>query len=336
MRLLVALLTCNFIAAQNIDAAPLDPESIRAAASYSAASRGTALIVVRDGKILFEASGSGKAGKIYSGTKGFWNLAFLAAQEDEIFDLDEPASRTLHEWQGDSAKARITIRQLLSFSSGLEADNALHTDGWEDRDRHAMKQPIVGTPSRSFIYGPAALQVVHEVLKRRLSAKGESPTHYLERRVLRPMGLGQQRYLADRDGNPLLAAGFIMPPHDWLRMGRLILKNGAPVLKGSMAVAFEGTSANPMFGMGFWNNHLASRSNSREVDPEELLDLKWHRQDWQNTCLSHAAPNDLVASIGSGGQRLYVVPSLRLIVVRQGGISRFSDTRFLRLLFAAN
>lgn len=335
---LLLLSASVFACGQLSHAAPLDAEALRAASSYSASQRGAALIIVRDGKTILESYGNGagrsKAGKIYSGTKGFWNLAFLAAQEDGLFDLDEPASRILPEWDGDSQKSRLTIRQLLSFSSGLEAANSLHTDGWEDRNRHALKQAVVGTPGHSFIYGPAALQVVHEILKRRLSSKDESPTRYLERRVLRPMGLGPQRYLSDRDGNPLLAAGFIMPPHDWLRMGRLILKNGSPVLKGSMGDAFAGSDSNPMFSLGFWNNHLAGRSGSREVDPEELLDLKWYRQDWRNTCLSHAAPSDLVASIGSGGQRLYVVPSMHLVIVRQGAISRFSDTRFLRLLFA--
>ena len=55
-------------------------------------------------------------------------------------------------------------------------------------------------------------------------------------------------------------------------------------------------------------------------------------QDWHDACLCRAAPSDLVACIGSGYQRLYVIPSLDLIVVRQGEGGRFSDARFLRLL----
>jgi len=71
----------------------------------------------------------------------------------------------------------------------------------------------------------------------------------------------------------------------------------------------------------------------REVDPEDLLHLKWKQQDWRNTCLCHAATRDLVASVGSGGQRLYVIPSMNLIVIRQGNLERFSDGAFLRRLF---
>jgi CubicO group peptidase (beta-lactamase class C family) len=323
-------------AAKAKDGAIPDADALRAAADYSAGHRGTALVVIRDGRTIFaEYSKSGRSQpmKIYSGTKGFWNLAALAAQEDGILDLDERVAQSISEWSSESSKSSITVRELLNFSSGLNDAFALHNDGWKNRAAHAIKQPIVGTPGRSFIYGPAALQVFHEVLKRKLAARGETPTHYLERRVLRPLGLGRQRYLADAAGNPLLAAGFTMSAADWARMGKTILRDGAPTLRHGMNEAFRGSSANPMFGLGFWNNRLAGTSGSREVDPEDLLDLKWYQQHWSNTCLSHAAPGDLVASVGSGGQRLYVVPSLGLIVVRQGFISKFSDGEFLGRLF---
>lgn len=318
-------------------AQPLDSEALRAAADYSAGHKGTALVVIRDGRSIFSEfpkSGRAQPMRIYSGTKGFWNLAALAAQEDGILELDERVARSIPEWSSESGKSSITVRQLLNFSAGLNDAFSLHNDGWKDRDEHAIKQPVVGTPGRSFIYGPAALQVFHEVLRRKLEPRDETPTHFLERRVLRPLGLGRQRYLADQSGNPLLAAGFVMSATDWARMGRAILRDGSPSLRRGMGEAFRGSSANPMFGLGFWNNRLAGSPGSREVDPEDLLDLKWHQQHWSNTCISHAAPADLVASVGSGGQRLYVVPSLDLIVVRQGLISKFSDGEFLSRLFA--
>lgn len=317
-------------------AQPLDADALRSAADYSAGHKGTALIVIRDGRTVFSEVSRGSRSqpmRIYSGTKGFWNLAALAAQEDGVLDLDERVAQTIPEWSSESRKSSITVRQLLNFSAGLNDAFSLHNDGWKNRNAHALKQPVVGTPGRSFIYGPAALQVFHEVLRRKLASRDETPTRYLERRVLRPLGLGRQRYLADESGNPLLAAGFVMPAADWARMGKAILRDGSPAVKRSMKEAFQGSSANPMFGLGFWTNRLAGTPGSREVDPEDLLDLKWHQQHWANTCLSHAAPSDLVASIGSGGQRLYVVPSLDLIVVRQGYISKFSDGEFLQRLF---
>jgi CubicO group peptidase (beta-lactamase class C family) len=315
--------------------AALSPSGLREAADYSAGHRGTSLLVVQGGRVIFEEyKGVSRSTpvKIYSGTKAFWCLAALAAKEDGILDLNEHASTVLPEWSRDTRKSGVTLLQLLSFSAGLNDAPSLHNDGWADRDAHAIKQPLVGSPGSSFIYGPAALQVFHEVLKRRLSARGETPTRYLERRVLRPLGLGKQRYLADKSGNPLLAAGFTMTASQWAKIGRALLANGEPILRGGLGPLRTGSPANPMFALGVWNNRLSSRPGAREVDPEELLALKWQQQSWNSTCLCHAAPADLLACVGSGGQRLYVSPSLNLIVVRQGGISKFSDGTFLRLL----
>ena len=40
----------------------------------------------------------------------------------------------------------------------------------------------------------------------------------------------------------------------------------------------------------------------------------------------------MVVALGSGYQRLYVIPSLDLVIVRQGENARFSDSVFLRTL----
>jgi hypothetical protein len=63
-----------------------------------------------------------------------------------------------------------------------------------------------------------------------------------------------------------------------------------------------------------------------------MLSRNWQAQDWRDACLCRGAPRDLVACIGSGYQRLYVIPSLDLVVVRHGRGGPFSDAHFLRLL----
>ena len=42
----------------------------------------------------------------------------------------------------------------------------------------------------------------------------------------------------------------------------------------------------------------------------------------------------MISAIGSGYQRMFIVPSMNLVIVRQGqNDSRFSDAHFLRLIF---
>ncbi|MBA2435115.1 MAG: beta-lactamase family protein [Chthoniobacterales bacterium] len=328
------LLFCFVLfAGASVSRANLDPAFVRKAAKYSAAHRGTAFLVIQNGKTLLEEY-PGKADadapqRIYSGTKAFWNLAALAAAEDRILDLDERVADTIGSWRNDPRKARVTIRQLLDFSSGIAPGFGLQVNEYGDRDKTALKLPMVAEPGKAFIYGPAALQVYHQVLKEKLKKK--TPIQYLERRVLRKMKLGPQRNLADRAGNPLLAAGFVLTARQWAKMGELVLAKGKPVLKPeSLAQCWRGSAANRAFSLGWWNNRAAP--DGREFDFEAALGVKWSQQNWRDACLCRDAPRDLVACIGSGYQRLYVIPSLDLVVVRQGKGGPFSDGRFLRLL----
>jgi CubicO group peptidase (beta-lactamase class C family) len=309
-------------------AAPLDSNAVRAAAEYSARHRGVSFLAIQDGRTLLEQNAKTPY-KIYSGTKAFWNLAALAAAQDGLIDLDERIADTITSWRSNSRKAQVTIRQLLDFDSGLDPLFSLQQTQSGDRDAAAIGARIVAEPGSSFIYGPAALQVFHQVLKKKL--RDQTPTHFLERRVLRRLGLGRQRYLEDRAGNPLLATGWILTARQWAKMGQIILNHGAPVVsQKSLEQCWHGTSANGAFSLGWWNNRAAP--NGREFDFEQMLIPKWPNQDWREACLCRDAPSDLVACIGSEGQRLYVIPSLQLIVIRQAEGGSFSDARFLRLL----
>jgi hypothetical protein len=86
-----------------------------------------------------------------------------------------------------------------------------------------------------------------------------------------------------------------------------------------------------MFGMGFWLNRTAGDGAS-EVDVEKMLDIPWQREYWHHTCLCRDAPRDLIAAIGSGYQRVFIIPSMDLIIVRQGRDGPFSDATFLRII----
>src|SRR5205085_9776501 len=323
-----ALLLLLFVAAFFSRAQAFDVNSVRAAAAYSAGQGGKSFLAIQHGQTLLE-QGAREPHKIYSGTKAFWGLAALAAAEDGLLSLDERVCETIPAWKADPRKARVTIRQLLDFSSGLEPVFSLHNENPGDRDSIAIRAPMVANPGSSFIYGPSALQVFHAVLKEKLH--GESPTHYLERRVLHRMGLGSQRYLADSAGNPLLAAGWLLSARQWAKLGEVALNGGAPIVStGSMAQSWRGSGANRAFSLGWWNNRQAP--GGREFDIEAMLIPRWQRQSWGGTVLCRHAPSDVVACIGSGYQRLYVIPSMNLLVVRHGSGRKFSDAEFLRLL----
>lgn len=311
-------------------AAAIPAERLQAASAYSSSHGGHAFLVMQNGRVLHESYSNGHAKgmthRIYSGTKAFWCLAALAAEKDGLVNLNEPVSNTIAEWKADKRRSQITVRQLLDFSSGLPPMFGLHENTFKDRTAAALKASLAGTPGRSFIYGPASLQVWHEVLARKLREKGQTPTRYLERKVLSAVDLGPQRYLPDQKGAPLLASGFMLTARQWAELGQWVIKHKE--VQGTLR-----GSANPAFGFGFWNNHAAS-STAREVDVESMLDRPWAGQSWRGACISRAAPADMLACIGSYGQRLYIVPSQKLVIVRLAQDKKPNDAQMLRLLFA--
>ena len=259
-------------------------------------------------------------------------MAAVAAQCDGILDLDEPVAGTITEWRGQPGRGQITIRELLNFTAGLDPGFHLHSDDLADRDGYALGLPQVARPGGSFIYGPGQIQVFCEVLRRKLAARGrETPWHYLNRRVLQPLGLRSVPYKVDALGNPLMATGVRLTAREWARFGECLLAGGKGVLpKGALCQCLCGSARNPAFGMGFWLNREAP--GGRVVNVEENLVPKWWQENWSDACLCREAPSDLFVSLGSMGQRLYMVPSLDLVVVRLSEDSKFSDEQFLRLL----
>ena len=319
--------------------AGLTVQALRDAADYSASRRGCSLLVVQHGKTLLEEYPNGgdarAAHQIYSGTKAFFTMAVLVAAQEGWLRLDEPVALTIPEWRDDPRRGKITLRELMNFSDGLDPAFHLHSDKVTDRNTYALRTPSVAPVGAAFTYGPSHGQVLCEVLRRKLARRDETPFDHLHHKVLDPLGLGVVPHRTDARGMPLVASGFHLTARQWSRFGLLVLGRGTygrrvVVREEWLAQCFEGTRANPMFGLGFWLNHGAANKNARETDIEHLLEKKWREQDWRTRCICRSAPTDLEAVVGSGYQRLFVIPSLDLVIVRQGANAKFSDAEFLR------
>jgi CubicO group peptidase (beta-lactamase class C family) len=307
------------------------------AAKYSESRRGVSILVIQNGRTIFEhyANGGSVNGRwpIFSGTKSFWGIAALAAVRDGLFKLDDLVSDTITEWKTDPRKSQITIRQLLSQTDGIEAASRLQRASIRDRNTIAIQLPSIAEPGGGFIYGPSHLQIFSELLRQKL--KGRSTIGYFEGHVSNRLGLHHLNYKKDSLGNPLPATGFELTAREWARLGELVLGNGnyhgrqivpAPLLREALA----GSQTNPSYGLTFWLNSQAA--NGREADLERLLDLPWQAVQWTDVCVCKDAPPDMVVALGSHYQRLFIIPSLKAIIVRQGSEAKFSDAHFLRLV----
>src|SRR5438876_5402542 len=306
------------------------------AAKYSESKRGVSMLVMQNGRTVFEHYANGGSADrrwpIFSGTKSVWGIAALAAVHDGLFKLADPVAETITEWKSDARKSRITIRQLLNQTDGIEGASRLQRASIRDRNVMAIRLPTVTEPGSAFIYGPSHVQVFSELLRRKL--KGRATISYIEGHVLSRLGLGRLNYKKDARGNPLPATGFELTAREWARLGELVLGRGnyhgrQIVPADLLHESFAGSQANPSYGLTFWLNQGAP--NGREVDMERMLDLPWQTAQWTDVCICKDAPADMVVALGSGYQRLFIIPSMKAMIVRLGSNAKFSDAHFLRL-----
>lgn len=341
--LLLSLL-CSSGAADHVSA-QLAAESIEEAHRYSVARGGIGLIVKERGEVRFEKYYNGHKAEqpvhIYSGTKSFFGALAVIAEKDGLLSLDERVAETLPEWRDDPRKSQITLRELLDFTSGLETGfQEIYGSSPADKLTLSVGLDAKSDPGDSFVYGPSHLQVFCEVLRRKLKRKGLTYQGYLERKLIRPLDIHITQWRADHHGNVIPSAGMWMTARDWLGFGEMVAAGGRYqgreiVPSDGFGQCFAGTEINPAFGLCFWVNRYCRQPDAREVDVEEWLDRTPLPEDWSRACLSKDAPPDLICSLGSNFQRLYVVPSMDLVVVHQGkrGAKGFRDAPFLSILF---
>jgi CubicO group peptidase (beta-lactamase class C family) len=336
MRRAIALSFALALLRSRIAFADIKPTDCTRAAAYSETNRGMSMLVVQNGRTIFEHYANGgrtdERFPIFSGTKSFWSIAALVAVQEHLFALDERVADTISEWKNDSLRSQITVRELLNFTDGIEPAPHLHRESIPDRNAAALRLSMVAAPGAAFTYGPSHLQIFSELLRRKLH--GRAAASFVAEHVLSPLGISGVDFKKDRRGNPLPASGFELTAREWARFGELILGHGSYqgrqiVSPALLRQAFAGSNVNPSYGLTFWLNRNAP--DAQEIDVEKELDLPWQRARWIDICICKDAPADMIVALGSNYQRLFIIPSLDALIVRQGWGAKFSDAHFLRL-----
>ncbi|MGC2580208.1 MAG: serine hydrolase [Terrimicrobiaceae bacterium] len=309
------------------------------AAQYSARHGERALLIWQNGRLRLERYGAGgsrdKTENVYSITKSLCALGTFGAIGRKVLELDEPVSLTLTEWRSDPRKRRITVRDLLNQSSGLSPGfEELYTANLRNKEKAALRLPVISTPGEAFAYGPSHYEALEVLMARKLD---RSPLTWIEGAVFSPLGIKPGGWRRDHLGNPYFSAGAQLSARDLLAAAQVVRRDGwwnrifSRIPSSLIRAASAGSSANPMYGLGFWLNRYAPEKDAVECDVEEAISSKRHA--WTRSCLSRLAPSDLIAMVGSHGQRVYVSRSENLIIVRLGKGRGFRDPDFLRAFF---
>lgn len=283
----------------------------------------TSTLVSRNGEVLAERYASGwspdRSREVASVAKSMLAVLIAMAVEDgAITSLDQSAADFIPVWR-DDARAGITLRHMMSMTSGLN-DAGLALRGVAG-DQFAVNAaaPLRAAPGTRWAYNTAAYHLLFHVLAR---AVGQTVEAYARPRLFAPLGMDNTTWVtsqgAGAQGPVINYYSALSTARDLARLGDLVLgdgvRDGHRLVGADMlrALVSPSQSLNPSYGLLWWCN--AQRG----------VDAFGQGPGFRFP----SAPRDTVAALGAGGQAVLVVPSRSLVVVRQGdipGTATFAD-----------
>ena len=295
-------------------------------------SGGFAVIIWQDGDLLleqyFKDFTSDREAPLYSGTKSFAGLLAAFAVEDGLFSFDTMLGELISSWSIEEERGKITIRQLLNLTSGIQTASI----GAQQSVDQLLSSQMAFERGSTFQYGPTPFYLLSLIFSREL---GIDPALYLQNKLFGPLGLTSGSWnLGLEQGIRNLSFGLLYPANDWLQVG-ILLENGGELdgvrvlNQETLNELLQPSKAAPGYGITFWlNKAVDPQSSFVERIPGTLGAVQ------SDKLISNDMPTDLYMMSGAFGQKLYIVPSLDLVIVRYGRTlqSDFSDQRFFSLL----
>ncbi|WP_369411196.1 serine hydrolase domain-containing protein [Leucobacter edaphi] len=210
------------------------------------------------------------------------------------------------EWTDD--RSQITIEELLRMTSGLQWDETydlgtpitrmLYLE--PDMASYVASLPLAHEPGTAQQYSSGSTTLLCSVLAER-SGLGSD---VMNQRLLAPLGLSSAVMEPDGAGTPVCSSYLWMTPRDWAALGQFALQDGvwngdrllpADWMRKSLDVHATESTDDPGFGMSWRVNVLPDGS------------IRWPE-----------LPRDTFYATGHDGQKVIVIPSQDLVVVRMG------------------
>ncbi|HBE43731.1 MAG TPA: hypothetical protein DDW27_21570 [Bacteroidales bacterium] len=308
----------------------------------------TSILVIRNDRIVLEwyAPGWDENRKHYTASLAkalVGGMSLLLALDDGRMNVDDPVCRYIPEWKNDPQKSKITIRHLATHSSGIEdsevsekdragaeakgiviKDKHMDIPGWkgnfwrQDPDPFTMSRdfaPVMFTPGTSYQYSnPGMALMAYAVTASYNETPYKDIRTLLRERIFQPIGLKDDDWQIGYGktfsvGDLELVAnwgGGSFTPRAVASIGRLMLNKGN--WNGKQLIASEWVERVTAYA----GTPLPPRG---EKLPSPACGLAWYNNFdgiWPR------APRDLFLGSGAGNQTLIVIPSMNIIVVRNG------------------
>jgi CubicO group peptidase (beta-lactamase class C family) len=315
----------------------MDSASLYAAYEYAARSSFATegIAVIRRGYVVGEEylRGYGPATRFasYSVAKSFLSAVVgVAIDRGHLPGVDQAAWPYFVAWQApgtDERKRAITVRHLLTMSSGLRFTDATSggiagTDiegilNADDAVAYVLALPSVAEPGARWNYSSGDSILLSGIVH---AATGRSVLDFGRERIFDRIGLSGLTWSSDPAGHTIGGWGIGATVREYARFGYLYLKNGS----------WDGQALVP----GSW-----IRQSLAPAGPSvSWYGFQWWLAPYFSNDPRNPVPADTFAAQGLYLQKVFVVPSRDLVVVRVGtdqGSSTWSDPEFLGRILAS-
>lgn len=282
------------------------------------------VVVSHNGQIVYEEYGdSEEVGHFdentaqlgWSMTKSLLSALIGKRIEDGALSLDEEVT-----WKGKDPLPRVTVRDLLQMSSGLEFmetygivnDPALMIFTSEDTAAYASDKPHIHAPGEVWSYASGSSNILSRKLKETFATE-EEYLRYPREVLFDPLGMDSAVMEMDPSGLFVASSFSYATPRDWCKFGLLYLNHGSwpfgaekqqQLLPSSWVdlTAQPAPASNGLYSLHWW---LGGSAADRSVMPERL---HWF----------YDLPEGSMVCSGYAGQIVVVVPSHNLVIVRMG------------------
>ncbi len=275
--------------------------------------RTKAIVVVHDGHVVAEryASNYGIDTPVlgWSMTKSVINALVGILVRQGRLSHDQPAP--VRAWQGTGDPRRaITIDHLLRMTSGLDLNET--GSGFDpvsqmlfvERDMagFAERAGLAAPPGSRWSYSSGNTLILSRIIRDAVGGDASDVLAFARRNLFEPLGMGTVTLEFDATGTPVGSTYMFATARDWARFGLLYQNDGMANGERILPEGWVRYSSTPTLESGYGAGFCTNRGTSREA---------------QRRILAGMPPDSFFAS-GVLGQRLVIVPSKRLVIVRFG------------------
>ena len=186
------------------------------------------VVVIKNGIIIGEKYAEGYTlnshGTSWSMAKSYYAaLVGISIQRGEIGSLDDPASKYLEYYKDERSK--ITIRDLLNMSSGLDFPSHEHEKMFFQKSHldYAKNVGVEKEAGLKFEYNNVNSMIIGDIL---YVVTGIKADKLLVERILDPIGASNYKLWKDEMGAVLTYCCVDMTPRDYSKIGLLFARNG--------------------------------------------------------------------------------------------------------------